>query len=299
MNATRTYVEMKAPTDFRPGFGAFPDFVVARVPDATPQLYRELYHTVGADYQWRDRWDWTDEQIAAHLASPDIRLYVAQNAGHFVGFYELRQVAEDDSVEIAYFGLAPDAIGKGLGKHLLSYAVIDAWGLKPKRVWLHTCTLDHPAALPNYLARGFAPYRTETYRVHSKPMFKLRLPKISRRALWLTLAGIVILPLLVFGLWTWSALTWSYSQGERAGYVQKFSKRGWLCKTWEGELAMVNVPGALQEKFEFTVRDDLVARYVTASMGKRVAITYEQHKGVPTTCFGETEYFVTAVKVLE
>jgi len=143
------------------------------------------------------------------------------------------------------------------------------------------------------------PYRTETYRVDSKPMFKFSLPKISRRALWLTLAGIVLLPLLLFAVWTWSALTWSYSEGERAGYVQKFSKRGWLCKTWEGELAMVNVPGALQEKFSFSVRDDFVAQHLMSSMGKRVTITYEQHKGVPTSCFGETEYFVTAVKVLE
>jgi hypothetical protein len=208
-------------------------------------------------------------------------------------------MTEDDSVEIAYFGLAPDAIGQGLGKHLLSYAVLDAWGMKPKRVWLHTCTLDHPAALPNYLARGFVPYRTETYRVDSKPMLKFKLPHVSRRTIWLIVAGIVLVPLLVFAIWTWSALTWSYSEGERAGYVQKFSKRGWLCKTWEGELAMVNVPGAMQEKFAFSVRDDLVAQHVTASMGKRVALTYEQHKGVPTTCFGETEYFVTAVKVLE
>jgi hypothetical protein len=130
-------------------------------------------------------------------------------------------------------------------------------------------------------------------------MFKIKLPTISRRTWMLIAGGIVVVPVLVLAVWTWSALTWSYSEGERAGYVQKFSKRGWVCKTWEGELAMVNVPGALQEKFLFTVRDDIVAQHILASMGKRVAITYEQHKGVPTTCFGETEYFVTAVKVLE
>jgi GNAT superfamily N-acetyltransferase len=269
VKATRTYLQMAHPTDFRPGFGEFPEFTIRRVDNPTPDLYRELYRTVGEAYQWRDRWDWTDEQIAAHLASPTITLWVAQNAGRFAGFYELRRVPEDDAVEIAYFGLAPESLGKGLGKHLLSYAVLDAWGMKPKRVWLHTCTLDHPAALPNYIARGFAPYRTETYRVDSKPMFNLRLPKISRRALWLTLAGIILIPLIVLALWTWSALTWSYSEGERAGYVQKFSKKGWLCKTWEGELAMINVPGAMQEKFQFTVRDDVIAEHVTASMGKR------------------------------
>lgn len=299
MDATRTYLEMTDPGQFRPGFGEFPDFTVRRVDNPGPDLYRQLYRTVGENYQWRDRWDWTDEQIAAHLASPDIGLYVAQVAGRFAGFYELRRVHEDDSIEIAYFGLAPESLGKGLGKHLLSYAVMDAWGMKPKRVWLHTCTLDHPAALPNYLARGFAPYRTETYRVHSKPMFKLKLPRISRRALWLTVAGIVLIPALALTIWTWSALTWSFAEGERAGYVQKFSKRGWVCKTWEGELAMVNIPGALQEKFYFTVPDDNVARHILASMGKRVSITYEQHKGVPFRCFGDTEYFVTGVKVLE
>ncbi|MGH6692874.1 MAG: hypothetical protein ACREF4_19575 [Gammaproteobacteria bacterium] len=104
---------------------------------------------------------------------------------------------------------------------------------------------------------------------------------------------------MLFGANTFGALTWTYSRGERAGYVQKFSQRGWLCKTWEGELAMVNLPGALQERFAFTVRDDVIAQHLLGSMGKRVSIVYEQHKGIPTTCFGETEYFVTAVKVLE
>lgn len=299
MNATRTYVQLTDPSQFRPAFGDFPSFVLRRIEQPTPELYRECYRTVGKDYHWRDRWDWSDAEIAGHLATPGVSLHVAQLDGRFAGWYELRRVPEDDSVEIAYFGLAPAALGKGLGKHLLSYAVQDAWAWGPKRVWLHTCTLDHPAALPNYLARGFTAYRTETYRVNSKPMIKLKLPQISRRAVILWATGIVVVPILLFALWTWSALTWSFSEGERAGYVQKFSKRGWLCKTWEGELAMVNVPGAMQEKFAFSVRDEVVAQHLTASMGKRVAISYEQHPGVPTNCFGETEYFVVAVKVLE
>ena len=299
MQATRTYLQLLQPGQFKPAFGDFPSFVVRRIDNPTPELYRECYRTVGKDFHWRDRWDWTDAQIAELLATPGVSLHVAQLDGRFVGWYELRRVVEDDSVEIAYFGLAPAAIGKGLGKHLLSYAVQDAWAQEPKRVWLHTCTLDHPAALPNYLARGFTPYRTETYQVDSRPMFKLKLPQISRRSILLAAGAIILVPLLGFGLWTWSALTWSFSEGERAGYVQKFSKRGWVCKTWEGELAMVNVPGALQEKFQFTVRDDLVAQHLTSSMGKRVTLSYKQHKGVPTTCFGETEYFVYAVKVLE
>ena len=299
MEATRTFVQLTDQAQFRPAFGDFTSFVLRRVEHPTPELYRECYRTVGKDYHWRDRWDWNDEEIARHLATPGVTLHIAQLDGRFVGWYELRRVPEDDSVEIAYFGLAPGALGKGLGKHLLSHAVQDAWALGPKRVWLHTCTLDHPAALPNYLARGFTAYQTETYRVDSQPMLKLKLPQIKRRTVILIAAGIILLPLLVFGIWTWSALTWSYSEGERAGYVQKFSKRGWMCKTWEGELAMVNVPGAMQEKFQFSVRDDIVAQHITASMGKRVTISYEQHPGVPTSCFGETEYFVTAVKVLE
>ena len=113
------------------------------------------------------------------------------------------------------------------------------------------------------------------------------------------LAGILASPILIFALYTWSALTWSYSEGERAGYVQKFSRKGWICKTWEGELALVSMPGTVAEKFYFTVRDDVVAQYINQSLGKRVALTYQQHKGVPTTCFGETEYFVIAVKVVQ
>ena len=113
------------------------------------------------------------------------------------------------------------------------------------------------------------------------------------------LAGILASPILIFALYTWSALTWSYSEGERAGYVQKFSKKGWICKTWEGELALVSMPGTVAEKFYFTVRDDVVAQYINQSLGKRVALSYQQHKGVPTTCFGETEYFVIAVKVVQ
>jgi len=113
------------------------------------------------------------------------------------------------------------------------------------------------------------------------------------------IAAAVLTPILLFVLYTWSALTWSYSKGERAGYVQKFSKKGWICKTWEGELAIVSIPGTMSEKFFFTVRDDSVAARVNQTMGKRVALTYKQHKGIPTSCFGETEYFVVDVKGVE
>lgn len=121
--------------------------------------------------------------------------------------------------------------------------------------------------------------------------------QLSKRAKWI-IAGIVVVPILGFAFYTWSALTYTYSKGERAGYVQKFSKKGWLCKTWEGELAMVSMPGTMSEKFLFTVRDDKVADYINNSLGKRVALSYQQHVGIPTSCFGDTQYFVTAVKVV-
>ena len=165
MEATRTYLQLETPNQFRPAFGPFPDLVLERVERPTPALYRNCYRTVGEDYHWRDRWDWTDEEIRAHLAQPEITLHVARRGGTLAGWYELRRVPDDRSVEIAYFGLAPGAIGQGLGKHLLSCAVRDSWALGPARVWLHTCTLDHPAALPNYKKRGFVPYKTERYEV--------------------------------------------------------------------------------------------------------------------------------------
>jgi hypothetical protein len=100
-------------------------------------------------------------------------------------------------------------------------------------------------------------------------------------------------------LYTWLSLTWSYSHGERAGYVQKFSQKGWVFKTWEGELAMVSMPGTTPEKFYFSVRNDSVAAHINTSLGGRVALVYDQHTGVPLNWWAETEYFVTDVRVLE
>lgn len=114
--------------------------------------------------------------------------------------------------------------------------------------------------------------------------------------------GLVIAALvLILGAvgFTWMTLHWSYSSGERAGYVQKLSRKGWLCKTWEGEMALVTIPGTVAEKFSFTVPDDAMADKVNAVMGKRVALQYEQHKWIPNSCFGETEYFVSGVRVTE
>ncbi|MBV7539017.1 hypothetical protein KW842_24925 [Duganella sp. sic0402] len=107
--------------------------------------------------------------------------------------------------------------------------------------------------------------------------------------------GLLIAALLLMAAYTWAMLHISYSDGERAGYLQKFSTRGWICKTWEGEILLTSMPGAIPEKFEFSVRDPQVAKELTAATGKRVVLSYAQHRGVPSQCFGETEYYVTKV----
>ncbi len=109
---------------------------------------------------------------------------------------------------------------------------------------------------------------------------------------WIFVAIVIAL----VALWTAFTLTWSYSAGERAGYVQKFSTKGWICKTWEGEMAMVTMPGTVAEKFFFTVREDAVAEQINATVGRRVVLSYEEHKWVPFSCFGDTGHFVTGVK---
>ena len=111
--------------------------------------------------------------------------------------------------------------------------------------------------------------------------------------------SILFLGCLLFAGYIWLMLSWSYSSGERAGWVQKLSKKGYICKTWEGEMVMVSLPGSIPEKFLFTVRDERVAGRVNAVMGKRVALDYEEHIGLVTSCFGETGHFVTDVKVIE
>ena len=112
--------------------------------------------------------------------------------------------------------------------------------------------------------------------------------------LLLSVVGALIVLLAVY---TWFTLTWSYSEGERAGFLQKFSKKGWICKTWEGEILLSSMPGAIPERFNFSVRNEQVAKDLMAATGKRVVLTYAQHKGVPSNCFGETEHFIQKVTV--
>ncbi|MEO8450043.1 MAG: hypothetical protein ABI647_09650 [Gemmatimonadota bacterium] len=112
-------------------------------------------------------------------------------------------------------------------------------------------------------------------------------------------AAIVIIPIFLFAIYTFTTLTWSYSEGDRAGVLQKFSSRGFLCKTWEGELAMSTIPGGAPTIWSFTVRDADVAKQVNEGIGKRVVLHYGEHLGVPTKCFGDTKYFVNGVRVSE
>ena len=119
-----------------------------------------------------------------------------------------------------------------------------------------------------------------------------------RKAL-IAILGLLVLAGLIFSAYTSIALSWSYSTGERAGLMQKISRKGWLCKTWEGELLLTSMPGAIPEKFEFTVRDDELANQLVEHTGQRLVLTYAQHKGVPSSCFGDTEYFVEKMAVFK
>ena len=110
---------------------------------------------------------------------------------------------------------------------------------------------------------------------------------------------VLIIPILLFALYTWAVLTWVYSSGERAGYVQKLSQKGFVCKTYEGELVLVSMPGTQAEKFLFTVRNEAVAKRINETVGKRVRLIYEEHIGIPTNCFGESGYFVQDVQLLD
>ncbi len=162
IEVTRTYLEMREASELQPALSVNPLIRIEPQRDCSVELFRFLYVEVGRNYHWIDRLPWTDEQIAAHLKQAEITLWLMTFDEATAGYFELRR-CEDGSVEIAYFGLLPEFLGRGLGKHLLTSATEQAWADGANRVWLHTCTLDDPAALPNYLRRGFKPFKTETY----------------------------------------------------------------------------------------------------------------------------------------
>ena len=163
MEVTRTYLEMRAPSELHPARSSDPLIKIDWQRNCSIELFRYLYREVGQNYFWMDRLPWSDEEITAYLQQPEVTLWLMTYAGETAGYFELKE--REGSTEIAYFGLMPHFIGRGLGKHLLTCAVEQAWADGAKRVWLHTCTDDDPAALPNYLKRGFKPFKTEKYTV--------------------------------------------------------------------------------------------------------------------------------------
>jgi hypothetical protein len=128
---------------------------------------------------------------------------------------------------------------------------------------------------------------------------RMRVPAFIRNHKLATALIVVILaPIVIMTIWTTASLGYSYSSGERAGYLQKISKRGWLCKTWEGEIQLLANPGTAPERFAFSIRSDSIATMLNRLNGQKVVVTYDQHKGVPGSCFGDTEYYVTAVRAV-
>ena len=164
VHVTRTYLEMRDPSELQAAKLDDPSIRIELQRDCSVELFRWLYVEVGKNYHWIDRLSWTDNDIRAHLARPEFSVWLITYDEERAGYFELRK-CEDGSAEVAYFGLLPQFLGRGLGKHLLTSATEQAWADGANRVWLHTCTLDDPAALPNYLKRGFRPFKTEKYEV--------------------------------------------------------------------------------------------------------------------------------------
>ena len=162
VQVTRTYLELKTPGQLIPFKLDDPLLRFARVPVPSVSLAQRLYKDIGAPYHWTDRWQWSGAEWQAWVGEFGYGIWILSWDGELAGFAEMRNEA-DGSVEITLFGLVEKYHGRGFGKHLLTLAVETAWGIGANRVWLHTCTLDGPAALPNYLARGFVPYRSESY----------------------------------------------------------------------------------------------------------------------------------------
>jgi GNAT superfamily N-acetyltransferase len=158
----RTYLTMDSRHALRRADAPGEQYSVARETPCPVETYRALYRDVGRAYHWRDRLTWSDVALAEYLGRPDVFVWILRDGATNAGFFELVRQA-DGSVEIAYFGLLEPFFGRGLGKYLLTVAVDEAWSLGASQVWLHTCTLDGPAALPNYLARGFQPVRRTRY----------------------------------------------------------------------------------------------------------------------------------------
>lgn len=155
-----TYLEMRDPGELKPAKLVLQGLEIKQAAIPSPELNRFLYAAVGSDWLWTDRLGWTRAEWLAYLDRPELQTWVAYLRGTPVGYFEL-ELQEGGNVEVCYFGLLPGSLGRGLGGHLLTCAIEQAWRMGAQRVWLHTCTLDHPAALANYLARGMRTYKEE------------------------------------------------------------------------------------------------------------------------------------------
>jgi GNAT superfamily N-acetyltransferase len=160
----RSYFQINSPEEHRRAEDIDMPVRLERADRCPNSFYRYLYVEVGRGFHWVDRLPWTDEQITDHLNDKSVSLWVLYSSGVPAGYFELKK-HPDGSAEIAYFGLLPEFHGRGLGKWLLSQAIDRAWETGANRIWLHTCTLDHPAAIPNYVARGFRLFKQETYMI--------------------------------------------------------------------------------------------------------------------------------------
>jgi GNAT superfamily N-acetyltransferase len=157
----RWYLEMRSPAQLRPSAAPDPAPQIVRAEVPSPALNRFLYTSIGGDWHWTDRLPWTWEQWMRWLDRPQLQTWVMSVSGTPAGYFELEQQA-GEQVEIAYFGIAAPFIGRRLGGHLLTVALQKAWATGAKRVWVHTCTLDHAAALANYQSRGMTVFKEET-----------------------------------------------------------------------------------------------------------------------------------------
>jgi GNAT superfamily N-acetyltransferase len=165
MPLVTTYLEMHSPGNLHPQHCTDPKFLVRQKTEPDWRFNRDLYFAVGANWSWTDKQPWSDQQWKEYACAPELRTFAAYQGESLAGYYELR-ADEDDAVEIAYFGLLPEFVGRGFGGPLLTSALVEAWRMRPKvrRVWVHTCNRDHPRALANYQARGL-----EIYKVVEEP----------------------------------------------------------------------------------------------------------------------------------
>ncbi len=161
VEVTTHYLEMHEPGELRPKVAARPDVALGRVPAPMPELNRFFYTAVGGDWYWIDRLRWTRDDWLRWLDRSSLETWVLSVGNVPAGYFEL-EMQESAAVEIAYFGLLPPFIGQGLGGHLLTCAIERGWQMGASRVWLHTCSLDHPNALAHYQARGLKLFHVET-----------------------------------------------------------------------------------------------------------------------------------------